>query len=137
MILLAMLRATGRRQMELNNMDTKDLLELAQETGASKDTTVADLLGLQTEFPSMIYQINIGKYRLAITYGDQRPSAIKRHRGNIYTLNIQDEESHTQFHWEGEAARNLIDRQLTVFMPIIQKFMVEALTNSLKIEEQD
>ena len=117
-------------------MGTKDLLELAQEVGISENTSVKDLLGLQAEIPEMIYQVNVGKYRLAITFGGQRPAVIQKYRGNIYTLNIKDDEPHAQFYWKGEWARNLITRQLNLFMPIIQKFMVDALTDSLKIEEE-
>ena len=112
-------------------MNTKDLLELANEVGVDNSTSVNDLLGLQAEISDMVYQITIGKYRLAITFGGKAPSEIKKYRGNIYTLNIQDDEPHAQFHWKGEWARNLINKQLSTFMPIIQKFMVDALTDNL------
>lgn len=112
-------------------MDTKDLLELAKEVEVDGSTSVRDLLGLQSEIPNMIYQITIGKYRLAITFGGEASSEIKKYKGNIYTLNIQDGEPHAQFHWKGEWARNLIDKQLSIFMPTIQKFMVDALIDSL------
>jgi hypothetical protein len=112
-------------------MNTNDLLELAQEVGVSKDTSVKDLLGLQSEIPDMIYQINIGKYRLAITFGGHKPPIIEKFRGNIYTLNIQDDDSHAQFHWKGEWARELITKQLNLFMPTIQKFMIDALIDNL------
>ena len=61
-------------------MDTKDLLELTQEVGVDGNTTVGDLLGLQSEIPELIYQINVGKYRLAITFGGQEPPTIKKFR---------------------------------------------------------
>ena len=112
-------------------MNTKDLLELAKETGVEDSTSVSDLLGLQAEIPGMIYQITIGKYRLAITFGGNFPSEIRRYRGNIYTLNIQDSETHDMFYWKGEWAKNLIEKQLSEFMPVIQKFMVDALTDNL------
>ena len=118
--------------MELSNMDTKDLLELTAEIGVSSDTSVKDLLGLQLEIPETIYQITIGKYRLAITWGGQWPSVIYNYKGNIYTLNIQDKEPHHRFNWKGEWAKDLISKQLDVFMPTIQKFMIEALTDGLK-----
>lgn len=121
--------------MELSSMDTKDLLELTQEVGVDGNTTVDDLLGLQSEIPELIYQINVGKYRLAITFGGQEPPTIKKFRRNIYTLNIQDDEPHTQFHWKGKWARNLIAKQLNLFMPTIQKFMVDALTDNLEEPE--
>ena len=113
-------------------MDTKDLLELAKEVGIDGEATVEDLLGLQSEIPNIVYQINIGKYRLAITFGGQEPPVIKKFRGNIYTLNIQDDEPHAQFYWKGEWARDLITKQLNLFMPVIKKFMVDALTDSLE-----
>lgn len=117
-------------------MNTKDLLELAQEVGISEDTSVKDLLGLQSEIPEMIYQINIGKYRLAITWGGQWLPVIHKYKGNIYVLNIQDEESRHPFDWRGDWAKDLITKQLHIFMPIIQEFMVEALTDTLKKEAQ-
>ena len=112
-------------------MDTKDLLELAKEVEMREDATVDDLLGLQSEIPELIYQINIGKYRLAITFGGQEPPIIEKFRGNIYTLNIQDDDSHAQFRWKGEWARELITKQLNLFMPTIQKFMIDALIDNL------
>lgn len=112
-------------------MNTKDLLELAKEVGIDEDTTVNDLLGLQSEIPDLIYQINIGKYRLAITFGGHKPPIIEKFRGNIYILNIQDNEPHAQFNWNSDWAKNLITKQLNIFMPTIQKFMIDALTDSL------
>lgn len=123
--------------MELNNMNTEDLLELANEVGADNTTSVKDLLGLQYEIPYLIFQINVGKYRLAITYGNDENGIIKKYKGNIYILDIQGDEHHTNFPWKGEWARNLINKQLSIFMPIIQKFMVDALTDNLYIMEDD
>ncbi len=112
-------------------MNTEDLLELASEIGIDENSSIKDLLGLQTEIPNMIYQINVGKYRLAITFGGETEPEIKKHRGNIYTLNIQDYESHANFPWKGEWAKNLISKQLDLFMPIIKEFMVKALVGTL------
>ena len=97
--------------------------------------SVKDLLGLQFEIPDLIFQINVGKYRLAITYGKGKVGIIKKYKGNIYTLNIRDEGPHASFNWKSGWARNLINKQLSIFMPIIQKFMVDALTDSLYIIE--
>lgn len=126
-------------------MNTEDLLELANEVGADNTTSVKDLLGLQYEIPYLIFQINVGKYRLAITYGNDEDRIIRKYsdengivrkyKGNIYTLNIQDEEPHANFDWKSKWAKNLINKQLSIFMPIIQKFMVDALTDNLYIME--
>ena len=69
--------------MELNNMNTEDLLELANEVGADNTTSVKDLLGLQYEIPYLIFQINVGKYRLAITYGNDENGIIKKYKGKL------------------------------------------------------
>ena len=113
-------------------MNTKDLLELAQEVGISENTSVKDLLGLQLEIPEMIFQINIGKYRLAVTFGGKYPQTIQKYRGNIYTLNIEDDDPHAQFKWEGDWAKELITRQLTNYISIIQEFMIQSLMGTLK-----
>lgn len=116
-------------------METEDLLELANEVGADKTTSVKDLLGLQYEIPYLIFQINVGKYRLAITYGNDENGIIRKYKGNIYTLNIRDNGPHASFDWKSKWAKNLINKQLSIFMPIIQKFMVDALTDNLYIVE--
>lgn len=112
-------------------MNTKDLLELAKEVEANNDTKIENLLGLQNEIPEMIYQINIGKYRLAITFGGEYEPTIKKYRGNIYTLNIQDDESHANFPWKGDLAKSIINKQLNLFMSSIKEFMIESLLGTL------
>ena len=144
-------------------MNTEDLLELVKESGVNGNIPVKDFLGLQSEIPYMIYQINIGVYRLAIVYGGEGWSGfnsydlfstddelkdhitehivevfrtvIHKYRGHIYVLNVCDNHRYPAFDWKGEWARALIDKQLSIFMPIIQKFMVDALTDNLYVME--
>ncbi|MBO4821912.1 MAG: hypothetical protein J5548_10685 [Prevotella sp.] len=118
-------------------MNTEDLLELANEVGADNAMSVKDLLGLQFEIPDLIFQINVGKYRLAITYGKGENGVIKKYKGNIFTLNIRDKEPHASFDLKSEWVKHLINKQLSIFMPIIQKFMVDALTDNLSIMEDN
>ena len=108
-------------------MNTENLLELVKESGVNGNIPVKDFLGLQSVIPYMIYQINIGIYRLAIVYGGEGWSGF-----TSYDLFLSDDPG---FDWKGEWARELIDKQLSIFMPIIQKFMVDALTDNLYVME--
>ncbi|MBR3454892.1 MAG: hypothetical protein IKH26_06185 [Bacteroidaceae bacterium] len=52
-------------------MNTENLFELVKESGVNGNIPVKDFLSLQSVIPYMIYQINIGIYRLAIVYGGE------------------------------------------------------------------
>lgn len=50
---------------------------------------------------------------------------------DIYYLNIASSEDYGNFDWHGEWAKNLLNKQLSTFMPIIQKFIADAITDTL------
>jgi hypothetical protein len=107
-----------------------------------------------------MYKISTGKYKLIVIYNklqgglyscfssDKRMyeyiqnnleeafvDAIKYEGNNTFILNISSTENFGAFDWKN--AKELLERQFRMFMPIIQKFMVDALTDSLEVEEQD
>lgn len=58
-------------------------------------------------------------------------SAIEKIDEDCYELNIA-----SNFHFYGAAGDDVYKRMLEIFMPIIQKFMVEALTGGLDKKEE-
>ena len=106
-----------------------------------------------------IYEISTGKYKLIVIYNklqgglyscfssDKRmyeyiqnnleeafADTIRYEGDNSFILNVASTENFGYFDWKN--AKDILDRQLHIFMPIIQKFMVDALTDNLKIEEE-
>lgn len=56
-------------------------------------------------------------------------NGVQKVEDKAYLLNIASTEDFGAFEWKN--AKDIIDRQLTVFMPIVQKFMVSALSKTL------
>ena len=52
----------------------------------------------------------------------------------MFSLNIASTEDYGVFDLNN--AEELLNRQLLIFMPIIQKFIIDALTDTIKIEKQ-
>ena len=61
--------------------------------------------------------------------------AIQKVDEKIYLLNIASTQEFGAFEWK--CAKDIADRQLTIFIPIIQRFMVAAMTESLELQEQE
>lgn len=66
---------------------------------------------------------------------DAFSEAIRIYDANSFVLNIASVLDFGAF-VDNIPDKSIIDSQLNIFMPIIQKFMVDALTGSLKIEEE-
>lgn len=122
-----------------------------------EDISLSDALG---PFGGInpVGQLYFGKYRLLLLYdkrgnglhnffsSDERVAnyikrdidaafydAIKGYSDYVYVLNIASVENFGAFEWKN--AKDILDRQLRIFMPIIQKFMVDALTDNIKKQE--
>lgn len=125
-----------------------------------EDLTVRDILGPVGDLNS-IGQLIFGKYRLVLACSNQEPSladhfstdkeladfiqknkdelpvlALKKYSDYIYVLNVKTVQYNHDLHNRFITREQLTDA-LTVYMPLIQKFMIAAITNTLKIEEQD
>lgn len=108
----------------------------------------------------LVGQLIFGKYRLLLIYDKKSEglhqlftseaeikdyilqdtekafySAIKIQNEYVFSLNIASTEDFGAFDWEN--AKELLNKQLLIFMPIIQKFIVDALTDTFKIEKQE
>jgi len=59
--------------------------------------------------------------------------SVDRYDDYIYVLNIATYECFGNFAWGVGWSKELLNQQLNTFMPIIQKFMADALTDSLKV----
>lgn len=117
--------------------------------------SVRDCLGVAGDVLDL-GQLIVGKYRIVIIYDKEKyglhqlfPSddmiekyvqsnlidafnnAVAIYKEGIYLLNIASVENFGAFEWKN--AKDILDKQLKIFMPIIQKFMADALTNSLKL----
>lgn len=57
--------------------------------------------------------------------------AIDKYDDYIYVLNIATHECFGNFSWAEGWSKDLLNQQLDTFMPIIQKFIADAVTNSL------
>lgn len=58
-------------------------------------------------------------------------NSISKIDDHTYTINIASTMNLGAFEWKNE--KELLDRQLSAFMPIIEKFIVGVLTDSLKL----
>ena len=96
--------------------------------------SIKEYLGVVGDYNNAIGQILFGKYRLIIVWGGDTPIGLSKSNEYIYVLNIISEECYSNFNWKGEWAKTLLNNQLSQYMPIIQKFMVDALTDSLNIQ---
>lgn len=101
-----------------------------------------------------IGQLLFGKYRLVLIYDKRKEGlhslfpadkdiaefisnhieeafkkAITEYEPYIYVLNIASVENFGAFTWE--KAGDLLNKQLNIFMPIIQKFIVVAMTDTI------
>ena len=115
--------------------------------------SIRDCLGVAGDILDL-GQLIAGKYRIVIIYDKEKyglhqllPSddkmqkyiqlnlsdafndAVILYQEGIYLLNIASVETFGAFDWKN--TKDILDRQLKIFMPIIQKFMVDALTDSL------
>lgn len=104
----------------------------------------------------LVGQLIFGKYRLLLIYDKQSEglhqlftsdvemgdyilqdtekafySAIKMQNEYVFSLNTASTENFGAFNWKD--AKDLLSKQLQIFMPIIQKFMADALTDTLQI----
>lgn len=121
--------------------------------------SIRDCLGVAGDVLDL-GQLIVGKYRIVIIYDKEKyglhqllPSddkmekyiqsnlsdafnnAVILYQEGIYLLNIVSVENFGAFDWKN--AKDILDRQLKIFMPIIQKFIVDALTDTLKIDKQE
>lgn len=62
-------------------------------------------------------------------------SAINTQDDYVFSLNIASTEDFGAFDLEN--AKDLLNKQLLIFIPIIQKFIVNALTDTFKIDKQE
>lgn len=118
--------------------------------------TLKDLFGIRGDYIGSIGQLLIGKYRLILTWDkeynglssafsttDELENYIKDHfeqavhrslkkdTDYIYILDISTAEDYGNFPWRDGWAKNLLNKQLSIFMPIIQKFIADAMTDTL------
>lgn len=132
----------------------------AERWGYDKENIkLCDIFGPGTDIPGYIGQLIFGKYRLVLIYTGQGYSlashfdsdkevhdfisenidalfgrVIKKHADYIYTLNVVSVEELNDLH-NRQLNKLYIKKAFTIFMPIIQKFMVDALTDSLEETE--
>lgn len=123
------------------------------------DLSVRQLLGIVGDFP-IIGQLIFGKYRLLITWGNtvslsnnfqsdksMRDSILRdpklyflksiyKKEDYIYILDITTVENFGAFCWKREWAKNLLKQQLVTFLPIIQEFVTDAITDTLDFNFQ-
>lgn len=59
--------------------------------------------------------------------------SILKKNNSPYLLNIASTEKFGAFPWEGGWPKQYLNKQLSIFMPIIQKFIADALTDKLEI----
>lgn len=128
----------------------------AEKWGYDKNNIkLCDIFGPGSEIPGNIGQLIFGKYRLILVYTGQEYSLashfesdevmqdfinknidnlfrkiIKKHDDYIYTLNVITVTELNDYH-NRFILKPYIQHALDVFMPIIQKFMVDALTDNL------
>lgn len=126
---------------------------------AGKDMCLYDMLGVVRDIPSHIGQLIFGKYRLVLTYNypfalsglsfssidEQRNyinnniddvfvNYVQKYDDYIFTLNISSTFASICPSRQDELKYHF-DVCLSLFSPIIQKFMVDALTDNLYIME--
>lgn len=58
-------------------------------------------------------------------------NSISKIDNHTYTINIASTMNFGAFEWKNE--KELLDRQLSAFMPVIKKFIVDVLTDSLEL----
>ena len=135
-----------------------DALWFCDRLSVNSDTlSLRDMLGVSGEILD-IGQLLFGKYRIVLIYDKMQyglhqkfmsdayvakyinsyteeafKEAVRPYKPYIYVLNIASVENFGAFSWD--KAGDLLHKQLTIYMPIIQKFMVDALTDTLCIME--
>lgn len=57
---------------------------------------------------------------------------IKKISNNSYALDIAINENFGNFPWEDGWTKDLLNEQLTIYMPLIQKFIADAMTDTIK-----
>ena len=62
--------------------------------------------------------------------------AVKKFADYVYVLNISSASDIIVFNLNSKHSKELINQQITTFLPIIQKFIVDALTDDLYILEE-
>lgn len=58
-------------------------------------------------------------------------SIVKKIDDNTFFLEIRTTEDYGNFPWEDGWSKNLLNRQLSLCMPLIQKFISDAMTDTL------
>jgi hypothetical protein len=136
-------------------LDVERLLNIVAPSSINS-LTLKDLSGIRGDYLSSIGQLLIGKYRLILTWSkeynglscdfsttEELENYIKDHfqeavyrslrkdTDYIYILDISTSEDYGDFPWKGDWAKNLLNKQLSIFMPIIQKFIADAMTDTL------
>lgn len=116
--------------------------------------TINELLGLRADISDFEAQLLFGKYRLVLIWDKSKPSlsddftrkeelqafineklneayikAILKYDEYIYTLNLATVESYGNFPIYGQ--NKAVEQQLKLFMPIMCKFMIDALADNL------
>lgn len=120
-------------------MDTKTFIEQVKRNEIldalkSRDyssLSLKEAFGVISEYPDAIGQLIFGKYRLIITWSSGSSKSICKSEDYIYTLNIASEDNYGNFNWESMKSKELLTRQLFYYMPLIQRFVVDALTDTI------
>lgn len=125
-----------------------------------KDLTVREMLGPAGDLNS-IGQLVLGKYRLVLMCESHESSladhfnsddklsefihnnkdrlfltALKKHSDYIYILNIKTVQYNYDLH-NRFLTKDYLKNALNIYYPIIQKFIIDAITDTLIVEEQD
>lgn len=122
-----------------------------------EELTLRNILGPVGDIDS-IGQLILGKYRLVLICSNQEPSladnfstdkeladfirehkktinpmVIKKHSHYIYVLNIKTVQYIYDLHNRG-LTKELLNNAVSIYTPLIQAFMVDAITDTLEIE---
>lgn len=138
-----------------------DIQRLLQRIGMENtfdSLNVGDILGIRGDISDFEGQLLFGKFRLVLAWdnqlgglnehfnSDEEMSAyiknnvekafymgVKKYADYIFVLNIATVETYGNF--DVTKDKNLIRKQINTFMPVISKFMIDALTDSFSIAE--
>lgn len=125
-----------------------------------EDLTIKEILGPIGDLNS-VGQLILGKYRLVLIFDNQEPSladhfssngelvdfiqintdtlypsALKKYSDYVFTLNIKTVQCNHDLH-NKYLTKDYLKEGLTIYIPLIQEFMIRAITDTLKIEKQD
>lgn len=141
-------------------IDVQRLLQRIGMENVFESLNIDDILGVRGQISSFEGQLLFGKFRLVLAWDkqlgglyqhfncDEEMSAyiknhieeafcmgVKKYADYIYILNIATVEDFGNF--DVTKDKNLIGKQIETFMPVISKFMIDALTDSFSIDADD